>query len=648
MVKRSRFRGLSILSVLVLVSIVVVVAAAMTGVFTMNMNVTQRVSNGTIALAEAEAGLTEVLYQITRDGHLDPEPAARKEGEDSIVTWGLNGETIRGTITPEMGSDKAFHVVTFARDSEFPYSTNNTNLTNNTGYLGRTIPDGAIHVVSTGYCNGQYRTVECIVEKPPFPFGLATTGPIVSVDPIVVKGTSSAGVFDPNEEGDRPGHLLTNSKEGVSIGASSGRQTEISGFVKSSGGVSIAQPAVVRGGVRTYTDESTLTDIDISNFDLIKEPSGVVNIVDSLYVKDQKLDVMYRYSGPHLVYKGSVSLEKAMLYVDGDLTIEGPLKGEGLVVVNGNAHFKSGTSLLGSNKMAVLASGDITIEGANNYFMGLVYCEGNLKASNISIVGTTVVNAPDSSKGRAELQNVSVISNEETRDMTVEVTTSSEAGTSLSVGDGFLPSFPYFDTENGEAPTGVFGFDPTKLKSDGSYDNVTGLLDRDAYEKKMEKLANDTAIMLFDVARDGGQLPDWNEPPFINNSESIWENARNIYKEAQKIAQAKADMDNAQQAIPSDPSDPGHGGAVTAYEDQKKKFEELSSLEAREDFIKALDGLGSEIVDYQARHARADGSFKDGLAKEDIKRSIRFNLNEYLPESERVKVSFWRVYPRRL
>ncbi len=31
-----------------------------------------------------------------------------------------------------------------------------------------------------------------------------------------------------------------------------------------------------------------------------------------------------------------------------------------------------------------------------------------------------------------------------------------------------------------------------------------------------------------------------------------------------------------------------------------------------------------------------------------IVRDVRFNLNEYLPQSERVKMSFWRVYPRRM
>lgn len=627
--RSNRVRGLSIISVLVLISIVVVVAAAMTAVFTMNMNVTQRASNGSIALAEAEAGITEVLYQITREENVED-----RNGKNPKIKWGLAGETIKGTITPEMGPERAYHVVTFDRGSPYPYSTNNTTLDNDTGYLGRTVPDGMLHIVSTGYCNGQYRTVECVLQKPPFPFGLATSGPIVSVDPITVKGTSSAGVYDPDEEGDRPGHLLTNSPDGVNIGDAPGRKTEITGFVKSSGGVTIAQPAEVRGGVRTFADASTLIDIDVKAFDFNNDPEqkGVVTIVDSLYVKDQKLDVMYRYSGPHLIYKGSVTLEKAMLYVDGDLTIEGPLQGEGLVVVDGNAHFKSGTSLLGTSKMAVLASGDITIEGDNNYFMGLVYCEGNLKASNISIVGTTVVNAEDSSKGSAELQNVGIISNEETRDMTIEVVSSSDAGRKRNSGDGIIPALGLGG--------GYFGYNPAGMNSEGHYDTV-GLVD-ESNATTIDDQASDTAKQIFDAIKNGGDIPKWERVPahLEGDSGPLWDRAEELYELVETI-QA---LEN---ALGSGPGPGAPQSEIEAWEQARLDF--LGALEAaQKKFAKELGDLGRAIVEFRAGQAGHDGSFKDGLAKEDVKKDIRFNLNEYLPESERVKVSFWKVYSRRL
>ena len=78
-------RGMSLPSVLLLVTIVLMVAATMAGVFTMNMNITQRVSNGSMALAEAEAGVAEVLYHITREENVEGD----KDSKTAQVSWGL-------------------------------------------------------------------------------------------------------------------------------------------------------------------------------------------------------------------------------------------------------------------------------------------------------------------------------------------------------------------------------------------------------------------------------------------------------------------------------------------------------------------------------------------------------------------------------
>lgn len=642
--RQERAKGLSLLSVLVLISIVMVVAAAMTGVFTLNMNITQKASNGTIALSEAEAGVTEVLYQVTREGNVKD-----RNGKNPEVTWGQNGETIRGTITPEMGPNEAYHVVTFDTKSSFPYSTNNTTLDNDKGYLGRIVPDGMIHVISTGYCKGQYRTVECVLEKPPFPFGLATSGPIVSVDPMVVKGTNSAGSYDPDKDGDRPGHLLCNSPEGVTIGSVKGRETEISGFVKSAGPVNIAQPAIVRGGIRSYAETSTITDINIKSFDLAGQ-SGVVTLLDNLYSEEAELDVMYWYSGSQLRFARSVNLKQAMLYVQGDLVIDGPVQGEGLIVVDGNVTFKSGTALLGSNKMAVLASGDVTIQGNNNYFIGLVYCEGNLKASNITILGNTIVNSDNPSKGRADLQNVTVVSNRETADMTITITSSSQATYGSNAGEAVPPLS--FNGAGGNSfgypgPGDAFGYINANDKG------------------KLNDLGNTLIEKLWDGAVSGVKpgaeaYPDWTgRPTNVGNAGYLWDAAQNLYeqglalrKAGEAVAAAQADVDSKKASMP-DKDDPGRGQAEKELAEAEKKLDEAKSardalLAEKSQFEADVRGLVQSVYDYVSRQTDSKVSFKDGLADLDIKLEKRFNLNQYLPESERVKVSFWKVYSQRL
>lgn len=629
---RKNLRGVSLMTALLLITIVMVVAATMAGVFTMNMNITQRVSNGSIALSEAEAGIAEVLYQITREENIEGD----KNAENPKINWGINGETIRATITPGMNEDEAFHLVTFDPSSNFPHSTNNTYLDRDIGSMGRTIPDGMIHIVSTGYCKGQYRTVECLVEKPPFPFGLATSGPLVSLDPIKVKGVSSLASFDPDEEGDRPGHLLCNSPEGIKIGTADGQTTEISGFVKSSGAVVIEQPASVRGGIRSFADDSTIVDIDIKDFDIQGQP-GVVTLLDSQYDQAQEMDVMYHYSGGHLQYMREVQLKQAMLYVEGDLTIHGPVYGEGLIVVDGNATFKSGTALAGTNKMAILASGDITIEGNNNYFMGLVYCEGNLDASNITIVGNTVVNSADASKGKATLENVTVVSNEETGDMTIEITSSSEAQASTNLGNGSTPNVFVgsggFGHVDGEGNEGWIG-------GNVSDDDLSWI----AGNQLMEGL-------LAPAFTEGGTIPEMVYPPGgVGNAGHIWQAAeelRQLGVDAKaEWARIDQEIDDLQALLDDDDpnNDAGVQGEINGLSQEKDSYK--TDMEA-EFQAKALDML-EQMRQWAAANTDASGTLGSSISNMDIIKNQRFNLNEYHPESEKIKMAFWRVYPRRM
>ena len=632
---------MSLPSVLLLVTIVLMVAATMAGVFTMNMNITQRVSNGSMALAEAEAGVAEVLYHITREENVEGD----KDSKTAQVSWGRNGETLRSTITPGMSEDEAYHVVTFDPSSSFPHSTNNTYLDSDSGDLGRTVPDGMIHIISTGYCKGQYRTVEAIVERPPFPFGLATSGAINSRDPIVVTGVSSLANFVAGEE-DRPGHILCNSPDGVTIGAApSGvdSTTQISGFVKSVGPVNIAQPAVVRGGIRSFADPSTITNIKVSDFQLAGEP-GVVTVLDDRYDQPQNLDVMYNYSGSHLQYMSQVHLNNAMLYVDGDLTIHGPVSGVGLIVVDGNATFKSGSALSGSNKMAVICSGDVTIEGNSNYFTGLVYCEGNLNATNITILGNAIVNSSDPSKGSARLRNVKFVSNEETAEMVIPITSSTQATATTNLGNGSMPN----------VFAGPQGFGHVN-GADGS-----GWIDANVTDGNLDFIASNqllNGVMGPAFADTAGEIPPMVYPPGgVGDAGYIWAQAESLramsvaaLAERNRIDSEIAELERQLDAVTGNDQD--------AEDERDRIRSQISGLESdlsdyqdqmEADFQEAARTMLEQMREYAATHTDASGTLESEIVDMDIEIDKEFVLNRYLPQSERVKVSYWKVHPRRL
>lgn len=626
-IRRLRLRGLSLMSALFLVAVVLTLATMMVAIYSTNLNVTQRSYNGTVALAEAEAGIAEALYRMTREENVD------NAAQPPTVSFGRNSEEIRATITPGMREDEAFHIVTFNRSSEYPYSTNNTFLDSDEGSLGRTVPDGTFHLVSTGYCRGQYRTIECVVKKPPFPFGLATSGKIESPDPLVVRGVSTIQTLIDGEE-DRPGHILCNSAEGVVIGARPPNETFISGFVKAVGSINVAQPAVVLGGLRPDSDTSTLADIDIEAFKNEGQP-GVVRLLDDTYSESQEMDVMYYYEGDTLTYQRNVQLNQAFLYVQGDLVVRGALTGEGLIVVNGDARFESGTVLSGANKMAILASGDITLIGDNNFFTGLVYCEGNLNASNVTIVGNTVVNSSNPSEGKAELENVGIVSNEETADMTIIITSSSKAGGQNNSGDGFplLVNPP------------AFGYDG----SEGDLGGLQGwLMPGDTPAKFQGQLV----AQIWDVAVSGGEFPEFRQPtPVPPGTEGLWDQARALYELAEPIADLQAEIKTLNAAItelqtqvPVDQD--AINNLLTDIGEKQLEIDALVAANAS-DFADAETELIAAVFEHKASFTSATGSLDDTFADMDITREERFNLNEYLPESEKVKFTFWRVHNQR-
>jgi hypothetical protein len=624
MVKSKQRGAVSLMSVLCLVGIVMVLAAAMVGVFSMNLNVTQKSFNGAIAEAEAEAGIAEALYRITLEDNVD------NSHQPPTVSYGLSGETIRATITPSLAPSEAYHLVTFASGTEFPHSTNNTHLDRDLGSLGRTVPDGMFHLVSTGYCRGQYRTIECLVSKPPFPFGLATSGKLVSHEPFVVKGVSSMANLISGEE-DRPGHLLCNSLEGVEIGQSDPpRPTYISGFVKSVGPISIAQPAQVLGGLRPGADASTLAKIDVTSFRNVGEP-GVVTILDPTFVNEQRMDIMYFFSGDLLTYERSVTLNKAFLYVEGDLLIRGPVTGEGLIVVDGNVTFGSGTHLDGANKMAVLASGDVTIRGANNYFTGLVYCGGNFQASNVTVVGNTIVNSDDPEKGRADLENVTVIGNTETADMTISITSSSSAQGQNNAPDGVIPLGINSDT---------FGLPPDWDYSNGGGGGLGGWIDpADPQSMYVNILMEMWELSLENPA----EFPALGMAPSGAGTGGIWAQAVALYDLAAANAVVSEQIDDLEGLLSGAP---GNGHAVSDLQSQIQDLQDAQEA-SQTSYLSAANALVAAIYDHMESHADGDGVYDDGTVVMDIEQDRHFRLNEYLPESERVKIAYWKVHYNR-
>jgi hypothetical protein len=96
------------------------------------------------------------------------------------------------------------------------------------------------------------------------------------------------------------------------------------------------------------------------------------------------------------VVSGNLTLNSAVLYVDGDLTVNGAIMGTGAIFVTGRTTVNAAqqaSDLSADNVVALASLGDVTLTAqsrANNFFRGVIYTEGNFTASHISLMGSFV------------------------------------------------------------------------------------------------------------------------------------------------------------------------------------------------------------------------------------------------------------------
>ncbi|MEW6284482.1 MAG: hypothetical protein AB1758_38060, partial [Candidatus Eremiobacterota bacterium] len=404
-----RRRG-TLLSIMFMSLVLGLMAITMASVFTTNLNFSQAALNGDMALHEAEAGLAELMQTMAQD-------------ED----YGLAGETVTRTNTPGMRPSEAYHVVTFQSGGGFPHSVNNKAGTATTGYLGRPVPPGRVLVYSTGYCRGQYRTIEAVLEQPPFPYAVAVSGRLDSPTPLRVEGVASFTDFV-NGNLNKPGHLACNSNQGMSIASDPNNPTTILGFARSTGPVSVASPSLVRGGLKPMSAPLTLPQVDVTQFDT-QNQAGVVTPSQYTFTQDMTLQGVY-YFGQNVAYQGKVTMMDSVVYVNGDLHLARGVEGVGALMTTGAITLDAGTpldpnsppvvtqsgvstTLQGMNNVALLSRGPLTINGTDQSHLvqGLVYSETGVVASNITVVGNVVVNNPTPGQGDTTLSNVRIVGN---------------------------------------------------------------------------------------------------------------------------------------------------------------------------------------------------------------------------------------------
>jgi hypothetical protein len=334
---------------------------------------------------------------------------------------------------------------TWAEVTFDPHSTYHSS--NNLGGQSQTFGlDGVI--LDAGSCQlvavSQYRNKRVVayemVTGPPLPFSLGTTGALVAGGTTLIGAVEDTAVLadglsddDLIEGGVVANGSSTELPEGVPATLTLKDSVRVVGDAQTTGSAEVAPTVKIeRGKVKQVPEKQELPRITIKNYDPADKGDAVVRHDGQANVPATgPLYGYHRYTpaapGGAVTFTGDVELQGALLYVDGDVVLEKPLKGTGALVATGSVTLKGGADMKADALAAVLAGGDLTVTGAagaqKTQFTGLLYTEGNFSLSNTRVVGAALANG-DGSVGQGSTMRLidsEVLASPEGQDVAIAI-----------------------------------------------------------------------------------------------------------------------------------------------------------------------------------------------------------------------------------
>lgn len=296
------------------------------------------------------------------------------------------------------------------------YSVNNIEAeVNGIASNGKLIPPQTVHLVGVGQYGGVRVRMEWFVGAPHFPYALASTGALKTSGAFVVGSLDGELSVSDLTSGDflkklKSGSLLSNSAANPAVELR-GSPVRVTGDVTTPGKMypdkaSLGRDVVVSGLVQEGHRPVSIPKIKIEDYDPQGKPRLLV--LEEEQMTGDKVHGFARRQG-NLVVNGPLDLQEAIVYVDGDLTVNGPLAGIGAVFCTGRLTI--GSAGLGSlRKVALVSRGDLTITGKdkeNSIIRGMLVSEGNLSLSDVTVYGAVL--AAGAADKTFTLKNVNAI-----------------------------------------------------------------------------------------------------------------------------------------------------------------------------------------------------------------------------------------------
>ena len=378
-------RGSSLVSVLMWVALVATLGFALAGLSIHHLSAMANQSCRQEALNLARSAVSQGIERLMVDtayGKL-PSTAPLLQVELSGTRPGAVGLL---TFTPSL-----------ANDQEIPCSVNNLEGTAALpGSLRHVVPPAQAQLIGVGKSGGVTQKVVAYLAVPPFPYSLASAGPVRAEGGVTV-GALPALPDGPVAADSTllPADILSN--DGTSGSIFLGANTRVTGDVRAAGAITLDPTApegsiLVEGMLKASSSKEKIPHIPLHDYDPQAADKPFTNVESANYPGHMVIDGSNRRPGSLRVDQG-LELRGGLLYVDGDLTISGGLTGKGVVVATGKVTVSGQSELVAGGGVALLAGKDLTLAGSGSqgsYLQGLVYTEGLFQADRVSVVGTLI------------------------------------------------------------------------------------------------------------------------------------------------------------------------------------------------------------------------------------------------------------------
>ena len=391
-------RGLSLPYVLVMGFVAFVIMSSVLGLVSSNARqVSSRMSHETASRYAFNA------FQLAA-ARLKDNPSWGKAPSDTLSASHVAGdpEDARGVVTFETASaDRSVNNVEGTDATKSPE--------------GLTLPVGSAYLRAVGECGGVRSVCEGVLAVQPFPFSVASSGPLITSGSFLTGSIDDPSVLDQGgldlQKVLKRGSILSNAG-GVSVNLS-GSPVNVTGDVVCVGSATLGGNVVIGGEKKEFQQPKAMPTyrvapragevppVDLYSKTFPADGKGVRHLdaevapgTGDLRLKDP-LEGFAQYvspSGQDLVVSGDLKMAEAIVYVKGNLRVTGALSGVGALLCTGNVNLGS-TSIGAIEKMAVVADGSITVAGAgrsSSRIVGLLMSGGDLTLRDVTVVGAVV------------------------------------------------------------------------------------------------------------------------------------------------------------------------------------------------------------------------------------------------------------------